>query len=65
MLQAVFGDSKCLGVCFEFHRNDETPIVPKVTPEAWQQMLSTCQRCSFRTKNHGTLDGAVVNAFSH
>lgn len=39
MLQAVFGDSKCLGVCFEVHRNDETPIVPKVTPDAMQPML--------------------------
>jgi hypothetical protein len=65
MLQAVFGDSKRLGVCFEFHRNDEIPIVPEVTKTALQQMSRTADGLLFGTKNHGTLDVAVVHAIRH
>lgn len=50
MLLAVFGDSKCLGVCFEFHRNDEIPIVPEVTRAGSQQVLRTADGLLFEQK---------------
>ena len=50
MLLAVFGDSKRLGVCFEFHRNDEIPIVPEVTKTSLQQMLRTVDGLRFEQK---------------